>query len=165
MEGTLLLQSSGLMRMSWKQEKHAALYISFTHYHLVLSNDTQSAEKTYSAPAGTSQLQLCPKQPFAFTLLVAPGDYRNTAVILYLAATNEASYFEWMSALGRVVASNNDIEQTMMYSGGRAPSESPAFRSSSNTTIPESYSSTSRVEDDQEAADLERAIQLSTREL
>lgn len=150
MQGTLLLRTSGLMRKAWKPEKRSALYISFTHYNLVLSDGTRLSERTFSAPAGTSKLEPYPKQPFAFTLLVTPATHRAAAVILYLAATNESDYFEWMNAFRRVVMPIASEEPSNF---GGSPSESPTFHSNQTTTV-----------EDQEAADLERAIQLSTRQ-
>ncbi|GKY98568.1 hypothetical protein MPSEU_000813600 [Mayamaea pseudoterrestris] len=147
LEGNLLLRTTG-MRRTWK-EKHAALYLSSTQFYLVLSNPGERWNaKTFKAATGSAELQTYRKQPFAFTLLIAPGD--NSAVVLYLGATSETDFTNWMNALGSVSSHPDPL------SGDHMDDATSVSRETSPEMTPDVAS--------QEAADLERAILLSTRE-
>ena len=144
LEGHLLFRMTGL-RKTWK-EKYVALYLSSTHFHLMIANVGDRLHvKTYSAAAGSAEIQLYHKQPYGFTFMIAPSELSGTTV-LYLAATNEADFIKWTTALGSVSSHPDD---------GR------------DNRLNESTTSGPTNNDDaesQEAADLERALWLSTLE-
>ena len=148
MEGWVQVRSSGV-RKHWKK-RHAALFLTPTHYCLVISDlrtggvrTVAASEKEYRAPLGSLVLEEYPKHQFAFVLHVQPQD--SASPVLYVAAMNETEYFEWMSAFTRVSFAGE--KDTSTNSEG-----SPLNRMPSTA-------------EQQEASDLELALERSTREL
>ena len=161
LEGILLFRSHGLRRKLWK-EKHTALYLSSSFFTLVLSNPTdRSNPKTYITANGTAELQMYEKQPYAFTLLVSPGE--PFATVLYLAAKTERVFTEGMNAL-KIVSSHPNLESSTSRGLTLSERHNNHYELSSSTSTSDEirHNQGNMSAEEQEAADLERAILLST---
>lgn len=146
MGGVLLVKSSSILRQ-WKK-KHATLYQGLSDFQLVISDVTSTKQdKNFTLEVGVSTLHRYATQRHAFIIRVNPHD--KEAPVIFAAATSEKDYEQWMSAL-KLATTGNDYNPHDYNLGFGEGHLMPA---------------TVRSVDDQEAADLEAALRLSTQEM
>lgn len=144
-KGVLLVKSKSMMR-KWKP-KFCKLYLQRNHYQWDMEG------KSYTLGCGISKVEFYPNHPLAFTVYTNPFD--DMAPVVHAAASNEDDYHRWMSALTKATT-GGDYDVPALDGGPRRP-EATAHRSFS---CGESVVSGLSAEE-QEAADLERALRLS----
>jgi hypothetical protein len=185
MTGTLLIRSKSLIK-KWKS-KPSALYLKFTHFLWDLDG------KSHALQFGVSKVEYYANFPLSFCVSINP--YDNSAPIVYAAAVNEREYGQWMAALTRATTgeeyaltnhtntranhnnnNNNNNNSMTPPSTPRAQSRRSALDTipSSSSLVPADYQSISgdtlqasswSVSSDQEAEELEIALQLSKQEM
>jgi hypothetical protein len=176
MTGTLLVRSKSMIK-KWKS-KSSALSLKFTHFQWDLDG------KSYTLLFGVSKVEYSSNYPLSFAVHVNP--YDKTAPIVHAAAVNERDYARWMAALTRATTGGEEeYYEAMNHNNGAAH---PTSNSSSSTlqtittTTPGSpqrsvlgrpssleassaRSISNASAEEQEATELEIALQLSQQEM
>jgi hypothetical protein len=160
MTGTLLVRSKSMIK-KWKS-KSSALFLKFTHFQWDLDG------KSHALQFGVSKVEYYANYPLSFAVHVNP--YDKMAPIVYAAAVNEREYAQWMAALTRATtgedytlsALQSTTPGSPQRSGvvGRPTSLQASSRSMSSASASRSISSA----EEQEANELEIALQLSQQE-
>lgn len=159
--GTLLVKSNSMVR-KWKS-KHSRLFLQGNHYRLELG-DT----KSFMIGFGISTVEYYANHPLSFVIHTNPFD--SDAPIIHAAAVNEEDYHRWMAALTKAT-SGGDYQgvdaQVMPPRRLEATPGSPRTTSGYMRGFSGNESQTSGTisAEDQEAADLERALAISKTQL
>jgi len=138
--GELQLRTNNRLR-KWKKQR-AVLTVTLENYQLEVGGNP------YVLQFGVSKLDQDTSQPWSFKLLLDPNDRR--AQTLYLAATNEAEYDEWVSAL--LLATGGD-------EGNTEPVDIDTNRNGRDMALPQHGRHYERENDD-----LHLALQISQNE-
>ena len=145
MSGVILIKGSNVLR-PWKK-RHGTLYQGYSEFQLVISDVTSSKQdKVYTLEVGVSTLHRYATQRFAFIIRVNP--YDNEAPVIYGAATSEKDYEQWLGAL-KLATTGHDYN----------PHDYNDLYGDSHMMHPSSSVN------DQEDADLQAALRLSTQEM
>jgi len=163
--GNLIVKSKSAFR-KWKT-KSSSLYLSGDHYQWAMEG------KSFALEFGISRVEFYPNHPLSF--VVHPNPFDSMAPVIYAAAMNEADYHRWMAALTKATSGEEyeprktperrldavPTSEASAYGSIEAAqgSQRPAtmsFRLSSAGSMRTSLSA-----EEQEAADLEHALQLS----
>eukprot|EP00934_Nitzschia_sp_Nitz4_P004419 Nitzschia sp. Nitz4//scaffold10_size219509//15886//18247//NITZ4_001394-RA/size219509-augustus-gene-0.209-mRNA-1//1//CDS//3329532818//4409//frame0 len=146
--GNLIVKSKSMMR-KWKS-KHCKLYLRGNHYQWDMEG------KSYTLGFGISKVEYYPNHPLAFTVWTNP--YDEMAPVIHAAASNEDDYNRWMGALTKATTGGeyNGNSQLVHRLSSSAASSSPSVHPSSAESVVSALSA-----EDQEAADLDRALRLS----
>jgi hypothetical protein len=145
MSGVILIKGSNLLR-PWKK-RHGTLYQGYSEFQLVISDVTSSKQdKVYTLEVGVSTLHRYATQRLAFIIRVNPHD--TEAPVIYAAATSEKDYEQWMGALKLATTAHeyNPHDYNDLYGDSHMMHPSSSFN-------------------DQEDADLQAALRLSTHEM
>jgi ABC-type transporter Mla MlaB component len=158
--GTLLVKSNSMVR-KWKP-KHSRLFLQGNHYRLELG-DT----KSFMIGFGISTVEYYANHPLSFVIHTNPFD--PDAHVIHAAAINEEDYHRWMAALTKAT-SGGDYQgvdaQVMPPRRLEATPGSPRTTSGYLRGFSSNESQTSGISaEDQEAADLERALAISKTQL
>lgn len=149
-KGLLLVKSKSVMR-KWKS-KFCKLYFQRNHYQWDMEG------KSYTLGYGISKVEFNPNHPLAFTVHTNPFDLM--APVVHAAACTEEDYHRWMSAL-TTVTTGRDYDIPSLEGGyRRSDISTPASRHSNQYSGSDSVVSGLSAEE-QEVADLERALRLS----
>ena len=143
MAGDVLLRTGLIKR--WKKRR-ACLYLKFTHYDLVFFEDAVSPNPklSLSLVAGVASVRPFPNQQFAISVLTNTFDQTAGKEAVF-SASNEEEYDRWMAALRPATA------------GAEAATE---FHEQPSESHRQQISAA-----EQEALDLEMALELSERDL
>lgn len=149
--GMLIVKSKSLMR-KWKS-KHSKLYLQGNHYQWDMEG------KSYMLGFGISKVEFYPNHPLSFTVYTNPFD--EMAPVIHAATSTEEDYHRWMAALTKATTGGSYEAPQMEGSPRRSREElsangRPSFQSPGDETIISALSI-----EDQEAADLNRALRLS----
>jgi hypothetical protein len=159
--GTLLVKSNSMVR-KWKS-KHSRLSLQGNHYRLELG-DT----KSFMIGFGISTVEYYANHPLSFVIHTNPFD--SDAPVIHAAAVNEEDYHRWMAALTKAT-SGGDYQgvdaQVMPPRRLEATPGSPRTTSGYMRGFSSNGSQTSGTisAENQEAADLERALAISKTQL
>jgi hypothetical protein len=116
--------------------------------------------KSYTLGYGISKVEFNPNYPLSFTVYTNPFD--EMAPVVHAAASTEEDYHRWMSALTQVTT-GRDYDVPPLESGPRRSlvnTPNSTGRLSNQSSSSESIISGHSAEE-QEAADLQRALRLS----
>ena len=167
MTGTLLIRSKRVIK-KWKS-KPSSLSLKFTHFLWELDGNSHALQ------FGVSKVEHYANYPLSFCVHINP--YDKTAPIVYAAAVNDREYGQWMAALTRATTGGDDYALTTTNNHNTLPTNSttrtlpytpasPARRNTMDTQSSRQASSRSiSTAQEQEATELEIALQLSQQEM
>lgn len=149
-KGILLVKSKSVMR-KWKS-KFCKLYLQRNHYQWDMEG------KSYTLGYGISKVEFNPNYPLSFTVHTNPFD--EMAPIVHAAASTEEDYHRWMSAL-TTVTTGRDYEMPPLDGATRQSLVNTPVSRHSNQSSGSDSVVTGISAEEQEAADLQRALRLS----
>ena len=150
MSSDLLIKSSAGVIKKWKKH-HASLFATVSHFHLDVGED-----KGYAIQIGVSRVELYPKYPLGFTIFLGG----RSKMTLIAAATNQKDFDDWMAILKFAITGDESINEGTRSS----PNDCVSVKEDS---IEKNGDSISRIPTlaEQEASDLELALEMSQREV
>jgi hypothetical protein len=146
-KGILLVKSKSVLRQ-WKS-KFCKLYRQRNHYQWDMEG------KSYTLGYGISKVEFNPNHPLSFIVFCNPFD--EMAPVVYAATSTESDYRDWMQALTQVT-SGRDYEVPSLEGG---PRRLQAASLSVQQHSGEASVGSILSAEEQEAADLERALRIS----
>lgn len=155
MSGELLIKDTRGVLKKWRK-RHVKLYATVSHFHLDVEE-----EKGYAIQIGISSVEIYPKYPYGMSIYMG----KRSGLSLIVAATNDKDFQEWMTVLtyattGTEIDVNDDIVSI------ETPSSMPTkssydIQQSQRRMGQQQYPPTLQ---EQQASDLELALELSERE-
>jgi hypothetical protein len=148
--GPLVVESKGMLR-KWKT-KHSTIYLRGDHYQWQIGD-----KRSFPLQFGISKVEFHPNYPLSFVVHLNPFD--SMAPVVHAAAVNERDYHRWMAALTKAT-SGEDYQGGSDFAASRGGHSMGT--SSPDYPQPPQYASNTA---DQEAAELQRILELSRREV
>lgn len=160
MSGDLLIKDTRGMIKKWRK-RHVKLYATVSHFHLDVEE-----EKGYAIQIGISSVEIYAKYPYG--ILIYMG--KRSGLSLVVAATNAKDFHDWMTVLTYATTgtdySNTDVTNSDEFMSVVPSSSSSSIRTKSSSPYDYDLHSqrTPPTLQEQQASDLELALQLSERE-
>jgi hypothetical protein len=149
--GVLIIKSNSRWQ-KWKS-KYCKISLRGDHYKWNIGD-----WKTFKLEFGISKVEFYPNHPLSFVVYTNPFD--STAPVIHAAAMNEEDYHRWMAALTRATTGgeyNMDVQEPRRVVA--TTPGSPRTTTGFSTTESQRTGGSSSAE--QEAAELQRALEIS----